>query len=172
MRRFLERRIVFRRCFRRHFEIDWLDTSKRPCSCRSSSRTRSILPTRIGEPAERHLRARFMGREFMFKTLTWPQKSVSQFVMPVALHVFAGPTMARRAVLGCPIFHFSLFDQTHTFPYRSGCTNAGLRAPPVSTTSSAAAHGDTRRSMQCAVSKTSQSANTCPVKKPQSTQQE
>ena len=85
--------------FRRHLEIDWLDwqsTSKRPCSCRSSSRTRSILPTRIGEPAERHLRARFMGREFMFKTLTWPQKSVSQFGMPVAVQIFAAPLPPAR----------------------------------------------------------------------------
>ena len=59
-----------------------------------------MLPTRIGEPEKRHLKPRFMGREVMFKTLTWPQKSVSQFGMPVAVQLFAGPMASRY--LGLP----------------------------------------------------------------------
>ena len=104
MRRFLERRFflpIFSVATLKSIGLTGKNTSKRPCSCRSSSRTRSSLPTRIEEPAERHLRARFMGREFMFKTLTWPQKSVSQFGMPVGVLIFAGPLPRRSSSCCC-----------------------------------------------------------------------
>ena len=64
-----------------------------PCSHRSSSQTRANSPTRIGDPSERDLQARYTGRFCVFQNVDTAPKSSqsvghacrrSDFLMPLA----------------------------------------------------------------------------------------